>query len=115
MVPANGFIGFITSQGFFVGIVFAVLKFDDPIIILFYALLITSVFYMFGQMSVSYFVRAIDVRLGNFPKGEHEIMLDEYARALQKREDVFEETDRVRMAQKPEPKMVQRTDKTEEK
>ena len=114
-MPANGFIGFITSQGFFIGVIFAVLKFDDPLIILFYSLLITSVFYMFGQISVSYFVRAITVRMGNFPKAEHEIMLDEYARALQKREDIFADIDRVRMAQKPEPKMVPRTDTVEEK
>ena len=115
MLPANGYIGFITSQGFFIGVVFAILKFEDPVAILFVSLLITGIFYMLGQIAVSYFVRAIAVRIGSFPKTEHEIMLDEYARAIQKRENIFNDFDPVRMANKPDPKIVPRPDAVEDK
>ena len=107
-MPANGFIGFITSQGFFVGIIFAVLKYDDPIAILFASLIVTGLFYMLGQISVSYFVRSIAVRMGNFPKIEHEYMLDEFAKAIQKREDIFDEIDPIRDAKYKEPEIVPR-------
>lgn len=112
-MPANGFIGFITSQGFFIGMVFAVLKFDDPIEILFASLIVTGVFYMMGQISVSYFVRAIAVRVGNFPKVEHEIMLDEYARAILKRENIFNDIDPVKVNSIREPEMVVRNPEEE--
>lgn len=114
-MPANGFIGFITSQGFFIGMIFGVLKFDDPVDILFASLVITSLFYMFGQISVSYFVRTIAVRMGSFPKLEHEVMLDEFAKAIQKREDIFNDIDPVRMAQKVAPEIVPRDSNTDEK
>lgn len=114
-MPANGFIGFITSQGFFIGMIFAVLKFDDPIAILFASLIVTGIFYMLGQISVSYFVRAIAVKMGNFPKAEHEYMLDEFAKALQKREDIFDQIDPIRAAKYREPKIVPRETEKEEK
>ena len=107
-MPANGFIGFITSQGFFVGMIFAVLKYDDPIAILFAALVITGLFYLLGQISVSYFVRAIAIKMGNFPKMEHEYMLDEFAKAIQKREDIFNQIDPIRDTQYKEPEIVPR-------
>ena len=113
-MPANGFIGFITSQGFFIGMVFGVMKFDSPIGILMSALVITSIFYMIGQISVSYFVRSIAVRMGSFPKAEHEIMLEEFAKAIQKREDVYNDVDPVRLAQAVAPEMVPRPDIKEE-
>lgn len=113
-MPANGFIGFITSQGFFIGMIFGVIKFDDPFAILLAALVITSFFYMLGQISVSYFVRSIAVRFGNFPKVEHEIMLDEFAKAIQRREDIFDNIDPVRKAQIPIPDVVPRPGVLEE-
>jgi hypothetical protein len=113
-MPANGFIGFITSQGFFIGMIFGVVKFDDPIAILFASLVVTGLFYMLGQISVSYFVRAIAVRAGNFPKLEHEIMLDEFAKAIQKREDIFNDVDPVRVSQSVVPEIVPRSEIKEE-
>ena len=58
------------------------LKFDDPVVILVAALVVTSVFYLMAQISVSYFVRSIAVKMCNFPKAEHEIMLEEFAKAI---------------------------------
>ena len=114
-MPANGFICFITSQGFFTGIIFAILKYDDPVAILVATLIVTGLFYMLGQISVSYFVRAIAVKMGNFPKIEHEYMLDEFAKAIQKREDVFDEIDPIRSAKYKEPTIVPRENEKEEK
>ncbi len=112
-IPANGFIGFITAQGFFVGLIFGVLKFDDPIALLIAALVVTGAFYMFGQISVSYFVRSIDVKMGSFPKVEHEILLDEYAHAIQKREDILNEVEGISTKKKGvDPVIVERENET---
>ena len=113
-MPANGFIGFITSQGFFIGMIFAVMKYDDPVAILFATLIVTGIFYMLGQISVSYFVRAIAVKMGSFPKLEHELMLDEFAKAIQKREDIFDEVDPIKAAKYREPEIVPRENEKEE-
>ena len=90
-MPANGFIGFITSQGFFIGLIFGTIKSDDPFDILLYTAVIMAAFYMFAQIMVSYFVRYVDVKTINFASKDHEIMLDYYAQELQKREDVYDE------------------------
>ena len=112
-MPANGFIGFITSQGFFIGIVFAVLKFDDPVLILIATFVVTGCFYMLGQISVSYFIRSIAVRVGSFPKLEHELMLDEFARAIQKRENIFDDVDPVKAGMVKDPEIVLRSEEPE--
>ena len=90
-MPANGFIGFITSQGFFIGLIFAVLKYDDPIAMLVVTLLTTGVFYVFAQISVSYFVRYNEVGLGHFPTKEHELMLDQFFDEIVRREELYEQ------------------------
>ena len=89
-MPANGFIGFITSQGFFIGLIFGTLKSDNPFDILFMTLAVTSIFYMFAQISVSYFVRFIDIRSSKFANNEHEAVLDHFALEIEKREDIYE-------------------------
>ncbi len=90
-MPANGFIGFITAQGFFVGLVYAVLRFNDPMALLVITLLVTGIFYMVAQISTSYFVRYIQVRAGNFPKSEYEFLLEQFSDEIKKREDIFEQ------------------------
>ena len=89
-MPANGFIGFITSQGFFIGLIFGTLKSEDPFGILVYTLAVTAVFYMFSQIAVSYFVRNVGIEVAHFANHDHELMLDHYARELQKREEIYE-------------------------
>lgn len=86
---SNGYIGFITAQGFFIGIIFGLLKFEAPEDLLVVTLAITGIFYMFAQISISYFVRYIDIRTGNFPKAEYEFLLDEFSKDIKKREDIY--------------------------
>lgn len=95
-MPANGFIGFITSQGFFIGLIFALLKFDDPISMLVVTLLTTGVFYTFAQVSVSYFVRYIEVGTGYFPTKEHELMLDQFMDEIIRREEIYTQNSKKR-------------------
>lgn len=96
-MPANGYIGFITAQGFFVGLIFAVLKFDDPVALLTAALVVTAIFYMIAQISVSYFVRFVKIRPGGFRKMAHEMLLEQLARELQKREDIYSQVPASKM------------------
>ena len=88
-MQSNGYIGFITAQGFFIGIIFGVLKFDAPEDLLVATLAVTAIFYMFAQITISYFVRFIDLKSGNFPKVEYEFLLDEFSKDIKKREDVY--------------------------
>lgn len=101
-MPANGFIGFITAQGFFIGLVYAVLRFNDPIALLVVTLMVTGVFYMIGQISTSYFVRYIQVRAGNFPKNEYELLVDQFSDEIQKREDIFSQKSMASRRVEPE-------------
>lgn len=90
-MPANGFIGFITSQGFFIGLISGTLKSDDPFDILIFTFAVTILFYMFSQLSVSYFVRFVDVKSTKFANHEHEAMLDHFSVEIEKREEIYEE------------------------
>ncbi|KIM11498.1 MAG: hypothetical protein KU37_04630 [Sulfuricurvum sp. PC08-66] len=88
-MPANGFIGFITSQGFFIGLIFGALKFDDAFVMLFWAIATTLIFYVFAQISVSYFIRYVEVGIATFASREHEYLLDHFSDEIQKREEVY--------------------------
>lgn len=79
------------------GLIFAVLKFEDPIELLIAALAVTFIFYMIGQISVSYFVRFVKIRPGRFQKMSHEMLIEQFSKELQKREDVYSQVPASRL------------------
>ncbi len=85
MQGAN-FVSFFTVQGFFVGIVFALLKGEGPEGILTYTFLITVFFYLFSHLCVALFFRTISIGRGTFPKATHEHQLDLLIHEVNKRE-----------------------------
>ena len=85
MQGAN-FVSFFTVQGFFIGIVFALLKGETPEGILSYTFLITSFFYLFSHLCVALYFRTILRGGGFFPKETHEHQLDLLIHEVNKRE-----------------------------
>jgi uncharacterized membrane protein SpoIIM required for sporulation len=57
MVKVNNFIAFFTMNGFFLGVVFGLLKLNDPFEMLLAAMLITAIFYILSIASTSFFVK----------------------------------------------------------
>ena len=85
MQGAN-FVSFFTVQGFFIGIVFALLKGSGPEGILSYTFLITVFFYLFSHLCVAFYFKTISVGRGSFPKDVHEHQLDLLIHEINKRE-----------------------------
>lgn len=86
------FVSFLTVQGFFIGIVFALLKSQTPEDIIIYIALITSFFYMFSHFAVALFFRTIEAEAAFFPKDIHEHQLDLFVQEITKRELFIDET-----------------------
>lgn len=90
MVKSENFIYFFTISGFFIGLIFSIINFDEPEQILFYTLEITLVFYLIIHVAVMNFFD-FD-RLGKmvFNKQEHENIGDYFIQELEAREKVMD-------------------------
>lgn len=90
------FVSFFTVQGFFIGIVFAILKTDSAEGILIYTFLISGFFYLFAHVCVALYFRTLTIGVNYFPKEVHEHDLDVLVREVNKREatisDAYEAT-----------------------
>jgi hypothetical protein len=84
------FVSFFTVQGFFIGIVFALLKSNTAEGILTYTFLITAFFYLFSHLCVAFYFRTIVTGGGAFPKDTHEHQLDLLIHEINKREKSVE-------------------------
>jgi hypothetical protein len=80
------FVAFFTVQGFFIGIVFALLKGAGPEGILTYTFLITAFFYLFSHLCIALYFRTISMNRSHFPKEHHEHELDLFIHEINKRE-----------------------------
>ena len=90
MQGAN-FVAFFTVQGFFIGVIFALLKADTAEGILYYTFMITMFFYLFSHLFVAFYFRTISSKSVYFPKDLHETQLDKYVHEIAKREEYIEE------------------------
>ncbi len=86
------FVAFFTVQGFFVGVIFALLKAGGPESILFYTFMITGFFYLFSHLCVAFYFRTMSSKAAFFPKDIHEHQLDQIIHEISKREHFIEET-----------------------
>jgi len=85
------FVSFFTVQGFFIGIVFAILKADSAEGILIYTFLISTFFYLFSHVCVAFYFRTLTAGSNYFPKEAHEKDLDILIREINKREVTIDE------------------------
>ena len=73
---ADNYIAFFTVCGFFVGLMFVILKIEDPVEIVVYTLLITFFFYIIMHIVVMNYMDAQKISLKIFNKERHEEIND---------------------------------------
>ena len=86
----ENFVYFFTVQGFFVGIIFGILKSFDAEGLLIYTFFITTFFYLFSHIIIALYFRTITARAYNFPKDLHEKELDVFVKEINKREKLID-------------------------
>ncbi len=86
----ENFVNFFTVQGFFVGIIFGILKSFDAEGLLIYTFFITTFFYLFSHIIIALYYRTLTARAYNFPKNMHEKELDEFVKEINKREKLID-------------------------
>jgi len=86
----ENFVYFFTVWGFFVGIIFGVLKSFDAEGLLTYTFLITTFFYLFSHIIIALYYKTITAKSYNFPKEKHELELDMFVKEINKREKLID-------------------------
>jgi hypothetical protein len=86
----ENFVYFFTVQGFFVGIIFGILKSFDAEGLLTYTFFITAFFYLFSHIIIAFYFRTIDARASYFPKNLHEKELDMFVKEINQREKLID-------------------------
>ncbi len=86
----ENFVSFFTVQGFFVGIIFGVLKSFDAEGLLMYTVLITTFFYLFSHIIIAMYFRTLTAKSYYFPKESHERELDLFVKEINKREKLID-------------------------
>ncbi|NPA87225.1 hypothetical protein [Caminibacter pacificus] len=84
----ENFIYFATVSGFFIGLIFSVLKDFGVEELLLYTFLITLIFYLVALASVAFYVKYIDIKqIEYLNKKEIDSVLDVQIKELEKKED----------------------------
>lgn len=86
----ENFVYFFTVQGFFVGVIFGVLKSMDASGLFVYTFLITTFFYLFSHIIIAMYYRTLTARSYQFPRDSHERQLDVFVKEINKRERLID-------------------------
>ncbi|WP_456470266.1 hypothetical protein [Caminibacter sp.] len=89
----ENFIYFSTVSGFFIGIIFAIIKDLDVESFLFAVIVTTMIFYLVALASVAFYVKYVDIKkIVFFDKKEIDSVLDAQIKDLEKAEDFIYES-----------------------
>jgi len=91
----ENFVYFFTVGGFFIGIVFGILKSFDAEGLLVYTFLITTFFYLFSHIVIALYFRTLTAKSYYFPKDLHEQELDLFVKEINKREKLIDSASRI--------------------
>ena len=86
----ENFVYFFTVQGFFVGIIFGILKSFDADGLFLYTFFITIFFYLFSHIIIAFYYRTLTARSYKFPRDSHEKELDFFVKEINKREKLID-------------------------
>ncbi len=86
----ENFVYFFTVQGFFMGIIFGVLKSLDAEGLLTYTFFITIFFYLFSHIIISLYYKTLTGKSQFFPRDLHEKELDLIVQEINKREKLID-------------------------
>ena len=89
-MSGENFVYFFTVQGFFVGIIFGILKSFDAEGLLVYTFFITTFFYLFSHIIIAMYFKTLTARSSYFPKDLHEKDLDLFVKEINKREKLID-------------------------
>ena len=89
----ENFIFFLASCGFFIGIIFSILKDLDFEEFLYATFLLTAIFYLIGLATVSLFIKYLDIKkIIYFDKHQIDSIINVQIQELEKKEDVILES-----------------------
>ncbi len=91
----ENFVYFFTVQGFFVGIIFGVLKSFDAEGLFLYTFLITVFFYLFSHVIIALYYKTITAKAYLFPREAHEKDLDLFVKEINKREKLIDSATKI--------------------
>lgn len=91
----ENFVYFFTVQGFFIGIIFGILKSFDAEGLFVYTFFITTFFYLFSHIIVAFYYKTIAIKTYNFPKDQHEKELDMFVKEINKREKIIDSASKI--------------------
>jgi hypothetical protein len=91
----ENFVYFFTVQGFFVGIIFGILKSFDAEGLLTYTFLITAFFYLFSHVIIAFYFKTITAKAYSFPRDQHEKELDLFVNEITKREKLIDSASKI--------------------
>ncbi|MEA1983222.1 MAG: hypothetical protein U9N39_06740 [Campylobacterota bacterium] len=86
----ENFVYFFTVQGFFVGVIFGILKSFDANGLFVYTTLITIFFYLFSHIIIALYYKTLTARSYMFPRDDHEKQLDVFVKEINKRERLID-------------------------
>lgn len=86
----ENFVYFFTVQGFFVGIIFGVLKSFDAEGLVTYTFFITTFFYLFSHIIIALYFQTLNAKSYFFPRDLHERELDIFVKEINKREKLID-------------------------
>jgi len=84
---SENYVAFFTVCGFFIGLIFSIVKVDTVLEFLFYTLAITLFFHMFIHVVLVQFTHANEIYHVAFDKQEHETLANEQVSQLKEREN----------------------------
>lgn len=91
-MSSGNYIGFCVVSGFFLGLICSFLTFDAPESIIFFTLIITSIFYLISISTSSLFFWFIDFQAKGFDKHQLEESLQYYVEQFSKKEQELDKT-----------------------
>ena len=86
----ENYVYFFTVLGFFVGIIFGILKSFDASGLFVYTSLITIFFYLFSHVIIAFYYKTLTARSYDFPRDRHENDLDVFVKEINKRERLID-------------------------
>jgi len=90
MVSVNNFISFLTINGFFIGLLFGIIKLDDPIQIVVAVIFITAIFHMIAIAASAFFIKNLTFTPRyRIKKEKYETAIDTAIMELEKREVII--------------------------
>jgi hypothetical protein len=109
----ENFIYFATVSGFFIGIIFSIIKGLDATDFIFATILTTLVFYLIALGSVAFFIKFLDVKkIVFFNKHEVDNILDVQIKELEKKENfILESYEFIKQIEQEELEIIRKNKK----